>query len=181
MDDAVNYGAIGAVIGHEITHGYDDQGRKFDADGNLNDWWSTKDAREFDRRAQQIVREYSAFEPLPGLHINGELTMGENIADVGGISIAFEALQRRLAKDPTRRRTLDGLTPEQRFFLSFAQVWRENSQEQDLRRRLTIDPHSPGRYRAIGAVSNLPEFYLAFGIPPKTPMWRPEQERVAIW
>jgi len=181
MDDAVNYGAIGTVIGHEITHGYDDQGRKFDADGNLNEWWSPKDAQEFDRRAKKIVEEYNAFEPLPGVHVNGELTMGENIADVGGVSIAYEALQRRLASDPSRRKVIDGFTPEQRFFLSFAQVWRENSKEQDLRRRITIDPHSPGRFRAIGAATNLTEFYAAFGVQPGAPMWRPEDRRVTIW
>jgi putative endopeptidase len=181
MDDAVNYGGIGAVIGHEITHGYDDQGRKFDADGNLNDWWSPKDAKEFDRRAKQIVDEYNAFEPLPGVHVNGELTMGENIADVGGVSIAYEALQRRLASDPSRRKVIDGFTPEQRFFLSFAQIWRENATEPDLRRRITVDPHSPGRFRAIGAVSNLPEFYSAFGVAPQAPMWRPKDRRVVIW
>ncbi|MCI4366302.1 MAG: M13 family metallopeptidase, partial [Thermoplasmata archaeon] len=181
MDDAVNYGAIGAVIGHEITHGYDDQGRKFDADGNLNDWWSEEDAKEFDRRAQKIVEEYNGFEALPGVRVNGELTMGENIADVGGVSIAYEALQRRLAADPSQRKDIEGFTPEQRFFLSFAQVWRENSKKEDLLRRITIDPHSPGRFRAIGAATNLTEFYDAFGVAPNAPMWRPEEKRVAIW
>ncbi|HTT26477.1 MAG TPA: M13 family metallopeptidase, partial [Thermoplasmata archaeon] len=181
MDDAVNYGAIGAVIGHEITHGYDDQGRKFDAEGNLADWWSSEDAQEFDRRAQRIVEEYNAFEALPGVHVNGELTMGENIADVGGVSIAYEALQRRLAADPAQRRNVDGFTPEQRFFLSFAQVWRQNVKEADLRRRLTVDPHSPARFRAVGALTNLPEFYAAFGVRAGAPMWRPEDRRVAIW
>ncbi len=181
MDDAVNYGGIGAVIGHEITHGYDDQGRKFDADGNLNDWWTEEDAREFERRARQVVEEYSQFQPLPGLSLNGELTLGENIADLGGLSIAYEALQRRLAQEPARRRTVDGLSPEQRFFLSWAQVWRQNCREPETRRRVVIDPHSPGPFRARGAAENLDAFFEAFGIRPGSPMWRPKERRVAIW
>ncbi|MGI0070475.1 MAG: M13 family metallopeptidase [Thermoplasmata archaeon] len=162
MDDAVNYGGIGAVIGHEITHGYDDQGRKSDADGNLRDWWTEEDAREFADRAQKVVRLYEAGEPLPGLHVNGELTLGENIADFGGVSIAFEALQRTLAEHPERRQVLDGLTPEQRFFLSWAQVWRTNYTEPELRRRLIVDPHAPGRYRAVVPLENFPAFHDAF-------------------
>jgi putative endopeptidase len=181
MDDAVNYGAIGVVIGHEITHGYDDRGRKHDAEGNLRDWWSPEDAQEFERRAQRVVAEYNGFEALPGRHVNGELTLGENIADIGGVSLAFEALERRLAKEPSRRRTIDGLTPEQRFFISYAQVWRENCREPERRRLLTVDSHSPGRFRAIGPVVNLAPFYSAFGIGPGAPMWRPEPERVTIW
>ena len=122
MDDAVNYGGIGAVIGHEITHGYDDQGRKYGADGNLSNWWSDADAEEFNARAEKVVEEYDAFTPLPGVHVNGRLTLGENIADLGGLSIAFEALQRRLTADPSRRRIVDGLTHEQRFFISWAKI-----------------------------------------------------------
>ncbi|MCI4336086.1 MAG: M13 family metallopeptidase [Thermoplasmata archaeon] len=165
MDDAVNYGGIGAVIGHEITHGYDDQGRRFDADGNLVDWWTETDAREFDARAKVVVAEYAHLEGLPGLPVNGELTLGENIADFGGVSIAYEALQRRLAADPARRTVIDGLTAEQRFFVSWAQIWRQNCQEPERRRRLTIDPHSPGEFRAVVPVANMPEFTTAF--PPK--------------
>jgi len=181
MDDAVNYGGIGAVIGHEITHGYDDQGRKFDADGNLRDWWTEADAREFERRARQVVEEYNHFEVLPGLTINGELTLGENLADLGGLSIAFEALQRRLAKDPARRKTVDGLSPEQRFFISWAQVWRQNCREPETRRRIVMDPHSPGPFRARGAAENLDAFFEAFGVRPGAPMWRPKEHRVGIW
>ncbi len=162
-DDAVNYGAIGVVIGHEITHGYDDQGRRFDADGNLNDWWTAADAEEFRRRAEAVVAQYSAIEPLPGARINGELTLGENIADFGGVRIAFEALQRRLERDPAARRPIDGRTPEERFFLSYAQIWRQNCREEELRRRLTVDPHSPGRYRVEVPLANLAEFRAAFG------------------
>ncbi|MCI4326780.1 MAG: M13 family metallopeptidase [Thermoplasmata archaeon] len=178
MDDAVNYGAIGAVIGHEITHGYDDQGRRFDADGNLGDWWSEADAREFEARAKVVVAEYSRQEGLPGVFVNGELTLGENIADFGGVSLAYEALERRLAADPSRRTTVDGLTPEQRFFLSWAQVWRQNCREPERRRRLTVDPHSPGDIRAVTPAILHPQFAAAF--PPKgpTPTAAP---RVRIW
>jgi putative endopeptidase len=164
-DDAVNYGGIGCVIGHEITHGYDDQGRRFDEDGNLRDWWTAADEKEFLARARGIVAQYSAAEPLPGSHINGELTLGENIADFGGVSLAFEALERRLARDPSRRRTIDGLSPEQRFFLSYGQIWRQNCREEELRRRLTVDPHSPGRYRVEIPLRNLPSFRAAFSVP----------------
>ncbi len=181
LDDAVNYGAIGVVIGHEITHGYDDQGRKYDAEGNLNEWWTEADAAEFQRRSQRVVDQYGAYEPLPGRHVNGQLTLGENLADLGGTSIAFEALQRALAKDPSRRRTVDGFTPEQRFFLSLAQLWRTNWREAELQRRLTVDPHSPGQYRAIGPHVNLPEFYRAFDIGPGAPMFREEALRAKIW
>ena len=181
MDDAVNYGGIGVVIGHEITHGYDDQGRKYDADGNMRDWWDAADSAEFQHRAQRIIDQYGEFEPLPGTHVNGELTAGENIADLGGVGIAYEALQRRIADGRTPDVKIDGLTPVQRFFISYAQIWRSNVREAELRRRLTIDPHSPGRFRAIGPVSNLPEFWGAFGVAPGAPMRRPDDRRVAIW
>lgn len=181
LDDAVNYGAIGVVIGHEITHGYDDQGRKFDADGNLNDWWTAADAAEFDARAQKVVDQYGAYEALPGLKVNGRLTLGENIADLGGTSIAYEALQRALAKHPERRKSLEGYTPEQRFFLSLAQLWRTTWREAELRRRNVVDPHSPGQFRAVGPHVNLPEFFQAFGIHEGDPMWRPESQRAKIW
>ena len=181
MDDAVNYGAIGSVIGHEITHGYDDQGRQYDAAGNLRDWWTPNDAAEFNLRAKGIIAHYGSFEPLPGAHVNGELTQGENIADFGGVSIAFEALQRRLASDPTRRKVIDGFTPEQRFFLSYSQIWRENSREPDQRMRLTVDPHAPGRYRANAPLMHFGPFYDAFGIRPGDGMWRAPSERVTIW
>ena len=180
-DDAVNYGAIGVVIGHEITHGYDDEGRKFDADGNLNGWWTDADAKQFENRAQKIVDEYNAFEPLPGVHVNGKLTLGENIADLGGISIAYDALERTLAKHPEQRKLIDGFTPEQRFFLSFSQVWRTNAREAEVRRLVTVDPHSPGQFRAVGPVQNYQQFYDAFGIKPGAPMWRSPELRAQIW
>ncbi len=180
-DDALNYGAIGVVIGHEITHGYDDQGRQFDAEGNLNDWWSESDAKEFEGRAKKLVDQFNSYEPLPGRKVNGQLTLGENIADLGGASVAYEALQRALAKDPAKRKNLDGFTPEQRFFISLAQLWRTNWREAELIRRLTVDPHSPGQYRAIGPHVNLPEFYQAFDIKPGEPMYRAPELRAKIW
>jgi putative endopeptidase len=181
MDDAVNYGAIGVVIGHEMTHGYDDQGRKYDADGNLNDWWTAADAQAFDDRAQLVVDEYNAFEPLPGLHVNGKLTLGENLADLGGVNIAYEALERALAKDPAKRKLIDGFTPEQRFFISFAQIWRTNIRPAEAQRLVTVDPHSPGQFRAYGPLLNVQMFYDAFDIRPGSPMWRPPELRAKIW
>ena len=181
MDDAVNYGAIGVVIGHEITHGYDDQGRKYDAEGNLNEWWTREDAKEFDARAQKVVEEYNAFEALPGLHVNGQLTLGENLADLGGVNIAHDALERALARDPSKRKMIDGLAPEQRFFISFAQVWRTNIREAEARRLVTVDPHSPGRFRATGPLVNCQQFFDAFNIKPGDPMWRAPGLRAHIW
>lgn len=181
LDDAVNYGAIGVVIGHEITHGYDDQGRKYDAEGNLNDWWSEADAKAFEARAQRVVDQYDAYEVLPALHVNGKLTLGENLADLGGTSVAFEALQRALAKKPAKRKKIDGFTPEQRFFLSLSQVWRMNCREAEVRRLITVDPHSPGQFRGIGPHVNTPEFYEAFGIKAGMPMWRAPELRAKIW
>jgi putative endopeptidase len=181
MDDAINYGAIGAVIGHEITHGYDDEGRHYDANGNLVEWWTEKDAKEFDGRAQKVVDEYNSFEALPGLHVNGKLTLGENIADLGGVSIGYDALERALKKDPSRRKTIDGFTPEQRFFLSFAQLWRINIREAEQRRLITVDPHSPGRFRSVGPLMNFQEFYDAFDIKPGAKMYRAPELRAKIW
>ncbi len=181
LDDAVNYGGIGVVIGHEVTHGYDDQGRKFDDEGNLNDWWTDADAQAFDAQAQLVVDEYNGFEALPGLPVNGKLTLGENLADIGGVNIAYEALQRALAKDPAKRKTIEGFTPEQRFFLSFAQIWRINIRDAEAQRLITIDPHSPGRFRAFGPLLNVSAFYEAFAIAPDSPMWLPPEKRASIW
>ncbi|MBX9694038.1 MAG: M13 family metallopeptidase, partial [Cyanobacteria bacterium] len=181
MDDPVNYGAIGAVIGHEITHGYDDEGRKYNADGNLVEWWTDKDAKEFESRADKVVEEYNSFEALPGLHVNGKLTLGENIADLGGVTIAYDALQRALKKDPSKRKNIDGLTPEQRFFLSFAQIWHTNIREAEAKRLITVDPHSPGRFRSYGPLVNFQEFYDAFGIKEGSPLWVSPEKRAKIW
>lgn len=181
MDDAVNYGAIGVVIGHEMTHGYDDEGRKYDAEGNLNDWWTDADAKAFDERAQHVVDEYNSFEAVPGFHVNGKLTLGENLADLGGVHIAYDALQRALAKNPLKRRPIDGFTPEQRFFISFAQIWRTNIRDAEAQRLVTVDPHSPGRFRAYGPLLNVQEFYDAFSIKPGSPLWLPPEKRAVIW
>jgi putative endopeptidase len=181
-DDAVNYGAIGAVIGHEMTHGFDDQGRQFDADGNLRDWWSPQSAAEYDKRRKAIVDQYNEYEPLPGLHVNGELTQGENIADIGGVKLAYAALQKALDKHPEERnKKIDGFTPEQRFFLSFAAIWRSKIRDEEQKLRLTTDPHSPARFRVDGPLSNLTEFQKAFDIPDGSPMVRPADKRVNIW
>ena len=180
-DDAVNYGGICTVIGHEITHGYDDQGRKFDADGNMKDWWTPEDAQTFEAAAQKVIDEYNSFEALPGLHVNGTLTLGENLADLGGVSVAYEALQQSLAKDPAKRVKIDGLTPEQRFFLSFAQIWRTNVRPAEQQRLILTDPHSPGRFRAVGPLLHLQAFYDAFGIPTNAPIYLPVEKRAVIW
>jgi putative endopeptidase len=181
-DDAVNYGGIGAVIGHEMTHGFDDQGRQFDAAGNLRDWWSPASAVKFKERSQAIVKQYNQYEPLPGLHVNGELTQGENIADLGGVKLAYAALQKALDKNPQESgKKIDGLTPEQRFFLSFAAIWKSKQRDEDLKLRLNTDPHSPARYRVDGPLSNLPEFARAFSIPDNSPMLCSPDKRVNIW
>ncbi|HEY3853424.1 MAG TPA: M13 family metallopeptidase [Verrucomicrobiae bacterium] len=180
-DEAVNYGAIGVVIGHEITHGYDDEGRKYDAEGNLNEWWTEEDSKQFDERAQKVVDEYNTFEPLPGIHVNGKLTLGENLADLGGINIAYDALERVLAKDSSKRKVIEGFTPEQRFFISFAQIWRTNIRDAEAKRLVTVDPHSPGKFRAFGPLLNFQPFFEAFDIKPGDPMWRDPSLRAHIW
>jgi predicted metalloendopeptidase len=178
-DDAINYGGIGAVIAHEISHGFDDQGRQYDAQGNLRDWWTPESAAKYKERADKIVKQYSEYEPLPGQHINGELTQGENIADDGGVKLAFAAFQKALKKKPQDK--IDGFTPEQRFFLGWAQVWRANMRDEALKLRLNTDPHSPGKYRCNGPLSNTPEFKKAFNLPDDCPMVRPADQIVSIW
>jgi putative endopeptidase len=181
-DDAVNYGAIGAVIGHEMTHGFDDQGRQFDARGNLRDWWTPKSAEEFKKRSGAIVQQYNEYEALPGLHVNGELTQGENIADIGGVKLAYAALQKALDKHPEERgKKIDGFIPEQRFFLSFAAIWRSKIRDEDQKLRLKTDPHSPAQYRVNGPLSDSPQFQKAFNIPDGSPMVRRADKRVNIW
>ncbi|MEM0138298.1 MAG: M13 family metallopeptidase, partial [Thermoplasmatales archaeon] len=147
IDIAVNYGAIGCVIAHEITHGFDDEGRKYDADGNLKDWWEPEDEKKFKKKVGEISSLYGSIEILPGLKVNGELTLGENIADMGGVSIAFEALQSRLSKMPELRKIVDGFTPEQRFFIGWSQIWKQNERQELTKLRLTNDPHSPPSVR----------------------------------
>jgi putative endopeptidase len=177
MDDAVNFGAIGAVVGHELTHGFDDTGRQFDAVGNLHDWWTPEDAKEFERRAQCFVEEYEKFSPVDGVHLNGKLTLGENAADNGGVRIAFKALMDSMGDRKVPK--IDGFTPEQRFFLAWGQVWCQNIRDEAARLRAQTDPHSPGRFRINGVVQNMPEFQKAFGCPVGAPMVR--QPACRIW
>ncbi|HSU14062.1 M13 family metallopeptidase [Longimicrobium sp.] len=178
-DVAANYGGIGGTIGHEMTHGFDDQGRQYDARGNLRDWWTPEDARGFEQRAAVVDRQYSAYTVLDSLHVNGKLTMGENIADIGGLSVAFQAMQRELAGQP--RALIDGFTPEQRFFLAYAQARRATFRDQQLRLMVQTDPHSPNEFRVNGPLSNMPEFAAAFGCKAGDPMVRSDADRVNIW
>lgn len=178
-DDAVNYGAIGAVIGHEITHGFDDQGRKSDGDGNLVEWWTEQDETEFMKRANVMVRQYNQYSPVDTFHVNGKLTLGENIADLGGLTVAYHAYQMSL--NGKKAPVIDNFTGDQRFFLGWAQVWRRKYRDEELINRLKTDPHSPSEYRVLGVVSNMPEFYAAFNVGETDPMYRGEDQRVVIW
>ena len=180
-DDAVNYGGIGAVIGHEVGHGFDDQGSKFDGDGNMNDWWTDADRKEFEARARKLIDQYNGFEPpeVPGQHVNGALTIGENIGDLGGLTIGYKAYKIALGgKDAP---VLDGLTGDQRFFVGWAQVWRAKYRPAELTRRLAVDPHSPAEFRCNGTVRNIPEFHQAFGIKEGDKLWLAPDRRVQIW
>ncbi|MCX2740075.1 M13 family metallopeptidase [Pontibacter anaerobius] len=178
-DDAVNYGGMGAVIGHELTHGFDDQGAKYDYEGNLKDWWTKEDLEKFNSRANAVADQYNQYTVLDNLHVNGKLTLGENIADIGGLNIAYTALQKALAKNNPGK--IDGLTPEQRFFLAWAQIWRVNMRDEAQNQQILTDPHSPGRFRTNGPVSNLPQFYEAFGCEQNDAMVRSDEERIKIW
>jgi putative endopeptidase len=178
-DDAVNYGAIGAVIGHEISHGYDDQGRHYNGDGNLKNWWTDSDDKEFRARASQLVKQYSGYSPLPELSVNGELTLGENIADLAGVAMAFRAY--KLSLQGKEAPVIDGFTGEQRFFIGYAQVWARKYRDDEMRRRLLTDSHSPSEFRVNGIVANQPGFYSAFDLKPNDKLYRDEKERVKIW
>lgn len=178
-DPAVNYGAIGVVIGHEISHGFDDQGRKIDASGAVRDWWTPEDAARFNAEAKKFGAQYAAFEVVPGTHINPELTMGENIADFAGLNVALDAYHRSLGGKPAP--VIDGLTGDQRFFLAYAQVWRSKTREDAMRNQVTTDPHSPERYRTIVPIRDLDAWYEAFGVKPGDKMYIPPEDRVHIW
>jgi putative endopeptidase len=178
-DDAVNYGAIGAVIGHEISHGFDDQGRRSDGDGNLRDWWMPADASAFQERADRLVEQYGEYSPLEGQSINGRLTLGENIGDLSGLAVAYKAYRRSLGGREAP--VIGGFTGDQRFFLGWAQIWRTLYREEALRQRLLTDPHSPGEFRVNGVLRNLAEFHAAFGLKPGDGMYVPPEERVEIW
>ena len=178
-DDAVNYGGIGAVIGHELGHGFDDSGSQYDGNGNLRDWWTATDKSEFQERSQKFVEQFNGFKPFPDASVNGKLTLGENIGDLGGLIVALEAY--RLSLDGKEAPTMDGYTGEQRFFMGWAQVWRRKYREEALRQRLVTDPHSPSEYRVNGIVPNIDDFYNAFDVDPGDGMYLPPEERVRIW
>ncbi|WP_292374566.1 M13 family metallopeptidase [Methanosarcina sp. UBA411] len=178
-DDAVNYGAIGAIIGHEMTHHFDSQGRKFDASGNLTDWWTSKDTDNFNKSTEVLVDEYNGFEVLPGLYVNGNLTLPENVADLGGLTVAYHAYKLSSKEEPEM---IDGFTGDQRFFLSFTQVWRESDTNESLRTLALTDTHAPSKFRVNGVVFNVPEFYKAFpSVKPSDKLYRSEIKRPVIW
>ena len=179
-DDAVNYGGMGAVIGHEMTHGFDDQGAQFDPQGNLRNWWSSSDLAKFKTGTGLVASQFDSYTVLDSLHVNGKLTLGENLADLGGLSIAYAALEKALA-EKGRPPDIDGFTPEQRFFLAWAQIWRQNITPEAQRVRINTDPHSPGQWRANGPLSNMPQFAAAFGCKSGDPMVRPDSVRPVIW
>ena len=178
-DDAVNYGGIGAVIGHEMTHGFDDEGSQFDADGNLKDWWTKSDEEKFKAKTNQVAMFYSHYNPIDTFHINGFLTNGENIADQGGMAISYTAFKIDQQQHP--QGTIDGLTPDQRFFINYAQVWRSNYRDDALRQQLLTNPHSPGKYRVMGVLSNMPGWYTAFNVQPGDKMYIAPDNRIKIW
>ena len=178
-DDAINYGAIGAVIGHEISHGFDDQGRKSDGDGNLRDWWTADDAKKFEERATKLGAQFESYTPMPGMKINGRMTMGENIGDLSGIAVAFRAYQMSLNGKPAP--VIGGFTGEQRFFLGYAQIWRFKSRDEALRNQLLTDSHSPGMFRAFVPLTNIDAFYKAFDLKPGDKLYRAPEDRVRIW
>jgi putative endopeptidase len=180
IDDAVAYGYAGAsTIGHEITHGFDDQGRQFDAAGNLTDWWTKEDAEKFQQRAAAMVKQFDAYEPLPGLHINGKASLGENIADYGGILLGLDAFKH--TEQYKRGKKIGGLTPIQRYFMGYALGWLSQQRDASLRRQLLSNVHAPAKWRVLGPMANIPEFYEAFGVKPGQPLWRAEPDRVRIW
>ena len=180
VDDAVNYGAIGVVIGHEMTHGFDDKGREYDKNGNLNDWWLPEDAENFSKRAQVLVDYFNKIEVFPNVFADGQFTLGENIADNGGLQVSYVALQKAI-KDGQVRGTMDGFTPEQRFFIAYATVWAQNIRDEEIKRRTKEDPHSIGEWRVNGTLPHVQAFIEAFGIKEGDKMYLPEGKRVAIW
>jgi len=180
LDDALVYGYSGAsTIGHEITHGFDDEGRQFDPDGNLKDWWTAEDAARFKKRADVMVEQFNTYEPLPGLHINGRASLGENLADYGGLLLALDAFKKTdQYKNGTK---IGGLTPLQRYFLGYALGWLDHERDERLRRGLLSDVHAPAKWRVLGPMSNIPDFYSAFDVKPGQPMWRPTESHVQVW
>jgi putative endopeptidase len=181
-DPALNYGGIGAVIGHEMLHGYDDQGSQFDAKGNFNNWWTAADSKGFKGRTDRLVKQFDDYVAIDNLHVKGELTLGENIADLGGLNVAWDAYQNALkAAGKSGDDKIDGYSENQRFFLNFATVWRRNFTPDELKVRLNTDPHAPANFRAIGAPSNMPAFATAFGCKAGDAMVRDADKQVVIW
>lgn len=180
-DDALNYGGIGAVIGHEFSHGFDDKGSKYDAVGNLNNWWTTEDRTRFEAKTKKIIEQFNHFEVLDSVFINGSLTQGENIADFAGLTLSYYALKAKYEKNPPKVVANDGFTWQQRFFLGYSLVWAQNITDKELRNRIITDPHSPGKYRVLGPLSNMPEFWDAFGCKDNQQMKSSEERRVKIW
>ncbi|MDE2430975.1 MAG: M13 family metallopeptidase, partial [Burkholderiales bacterium] len=178
-DDAVNYGGIGAVIGHEISHGFDDQGAQYDGMGNLRDWWTKADHEKFAAKTAALVKQYNAFSPVPGYNVNGQLTLGENIADNSGLAIAYKAYHLSLGGKPAP--VINGMTGDQRFFMGFGQVWRGKLREKESIIRIKTDPHSPPEFRANGSLRNMTPFYQSFGIKEGDKMYLPPADRVSIW
>ncbi|MFY0689235.1 MAG: M13 family metallopeptidase [Cyclobacteriaceae bacterium] len=179
-DAAVNYGAMGAVIGHEISHGFDDSGSRFDANGNMVNWWTSEDKERFEERTALLVAQFDAYEPLDSVNVQGKLTLGENIGDLGGLNAAYDALQLYYERNG-RQENIDGFTPEQRFFLSWATIWRTKYRDESLRNQILSDPHSPGMFRAIGPLVNMQTFFDAFDITEGDPLWKADEDRVKIW
>ena len=180
-DDAVNYGGIGVVIGHEMSHGFDDSGSQYDADGNLKNWWTDADRKAYEARTDLLVKQFNGYKALPDQTINGKLTLGENIGDLGGLKISYAAFGKAIGADPLKGGKVEGWTPAQRFFLSYATIWRNTIRDEALRVRLNTDPHSPGKYRVQGPLSDLPEFHEAFSCAAGAPMVVPAAERPSIW
>lgn len=178
-DDAVNFGGIGAVIGHEMSHGFDDQGSKYDADGTMRNWWTDKDRKLFDAKAQKLVEQYNKYTVLDSVHVNGKLTLGENIGDLGGLNVAYEAF--KMTKQGKGKKKINGFTPDQRFFLSWAQVWRGNILPEEAAQRILTDPHSPGPYRTIGPLVNMDAWYNAFNVTPGNNLYVKPENRIRIW
>jgi putative endopeptidase len=180
LDDALVYGyAAASTIGHEITHGFDDEGRRFDAAGNLKDWWTAKDATRFQHRAARLIAQFNAYEPLPGLHINGQASLGENLADYGGVLLGLDAFKKTAQYREGAK--VAGLTPLQRYFLGYALSWARHDRAEYLRKQLLSDEHAPPYWRVNGPLANVPEFYEAFGVQPGQPMWRSPELRVKVW
>ncbi len=180
-DEAVNYGSIGAVIGHEFLHGFDDQGSKYGPDGNLKSWWTEEDRKKFEVKTKMLVNQFNSYIVIDSLHVNGELTLGENIADLGGLTMAYEALKMYLKNNPSANKIIDGYTPEQRFFIGFAQVWKNNARPEAARQLILTDPHSPPQFRVFGTLSNMNQFYEIWGVKDGNKMYRKPEERATIW